>query len=46
MVSYFQLVENKSKNNSIVRLDITQQATYNRLYFINGMILGQMFAKK
>lgn len=29
MASYFQLVENKNKNNSKVRLDITD----NRLYF-------------
>lgn len=39
MVTYFQLVENKSKNNSTVRLDITQQATNNLLYFINDMLL-------
>lgn len=45
MASYFQLVENKSKNNSIVRLDVTQ-ATYNHLCFINDMILGWLFAKK
>lgn len=41
MASYFQLVENKSKNNLIVRLGMTQQATYNHLYFIN-----EVFAKK
>lgn len=38
MASFFQLVENKSKNN--LKLDITEQVTYNRFYiFINDVIL-------
>lgn len=45
MASYFQLVENKSKNNSRVRLLLTQQATYNRLSFRNAMVLGYLSAK-
>lgn len=38
MASFFQLVENKSKNN--LKLDITEQVTYNRFYiFINDVTL-------
>lgn len=43
MASYFQLVDNKNKNN--FKLDVTQQATENIffLYFISDMILEIMF---
>ncbi len=46
IASYFQLVENKCKNNSKLRLDVRQQAKRNRLYFINAMILGSLFPQE